>query len=93
MRLHSEFATVKQPSAWLYRTVHNLSLNRLRADRKIVPMPDAESDQNDISDTQPLPDEQIERMEAIGQTRLCLEALEPPQSGIGPAKIRGGLIL
>jgi RNA polymerase sigma-70 factor (ECF subfamily) len=91
VRLHAEFSTVKQPSAWLYRTVHNLSLNRLRADRKIVPMPDAESDQNDISDTQPLPDEQIERMEAIGQTRLCLEALEPRSRELVRLKFEEGL--
>src|SRR3989442_3606388 len=38
MRLHAEFESVRQPQAWLYRTVHNLALNHLRAGRKIVPI-------------------------------------------------------
>ena len=42
MRLHADFATVRQPQAWLYRTVHNLALNHLRAGRKIVPMTEDE---------------------------------------------------
>jgi RNA polymerase sigma-70 factor (ECF subfamily) len=76
MRLHAEFETVRQPRPWLYRTVHNLSMNLLRAGRKVVPLTeDEESARNEVSDPQALPDEQIARMEAIGQTRLCIEEL------------------
>src|SRR6266566_2020689 len=68
MRLHADFDNVRQPQAWLYRTVHNLALNHLRADRKIVPMVADESNQIELCDTQPLPDEYLAKMEAIGQT-------------------------
>lgn len=78
MRLHAEFESVKQPVPWLYRTVHNLALNQRRAERKIVPMP-VEEENREIPDCQPLPDEQIVRMEAIGETRLCMEALDARQ--------------
>jgi RNA polymerase sigma-70 factor (ECF subfamily) len=77
MRLHADFETVRQPQAWLYRTVHNLSLNHLRAGRKIVPITAEEFQHAEISDAQPLPDEYLEKMEAIGQTRLSLEVLDP----------------
>src|SRR5712692_10413912 len=53
MRLHVEFQNVRQPQPWLYRTVHNLALNHLRAGRKIVPMRPEESDQAEAADTQP----------------------------------------
>lgn len=75
LRLHAEFAAVKHPQAWLYRTVHNLALNHLRAGRKIVPLAE-ELDRPETSDAQPLPDEYLARMEAIGQTRLCLDQLD-----------------
>ncbi len=76
MKLQAGFATVRQPHAWLYRTVHNLAMNHLRAGRKIVPYEADVSEQKGVTDAQPLPDEHIERMEAIGQTRLCLNALD-----------------
>ena len=28
MKLHTQFAEVREPRRWLYRTVHNLALNR-----------------------------------------------------------------
>jgi RNA polymerase sigma-70 factor (ECF subfamily) len=76
MKLHAEFAAVRQPEAWLYRTTHNLALNHLRARQKTDPQP-GEVAAAELADAQPLPDEHIERMEAIGQTRLCLAALDP----------------
>src|SRR5438876_11611763 len=45
MRLHAEFESVRQPQAWLYRTVHNLALNHLRAGRKSLPITAEESQQ------------------------------------------------
>lgn len=91
MRLHAEFDTVKQPQAWLYRTVHNLSLNHLRAGRKIVPLATEEAPQAEPADNQPLPDEYIERMEAIGQTRLCLVELDARRRELIRLKFEDGL--
>jgi len=80
MRLHGQFNTVREPRRWLYRTVHNLALNHRRASQKVVPLnPPSEPDTpaTDLSpDPQPLPDEQIIRLEGIGLVRLSLESLD-----------------
>src|SRR5262245_2828798 len=38
MKLHVQWDEVREPSRWLYRTVHNLALNQQRQRRKIVPL-------------------------------------------------------
>ena len=81
MRLHAQFDEVREPKRWLYRTVHNLALNHLRDANKIVPLDlSTEADGamgTDNADPQPLPDEQIVRLEGIGLVRLSLEILDP----------------
>jgi RNA polymerase sigma-70 factor (ECF subfamily) len=91
MRLHADFETVRQPQAWLYRTVHNLALNHLRDNRKVVRLDGEAAAQMALPDTQPLPDEHIQRLEAIGQTRLCLEALDPRRRELLRLKFAEGL--
>jgi RNA polymerase sigma factor (sigma-70 family) len=79
MRLHENFAEVREPRRWLYRTAHNLALNQRRASNKIVPLDTRESEglgQTERSDPHPLPDELIARWEGIGQVRLILESLD-----------------
>lgn len=83
LRLHSRRDEVHNPRQWLYRTVHNLALNRHRDDRRIVPLPatgSAEEEsgtQPDPTDPLPLPDEQIARWEGVGLVRLNLKNLAP----------------
>src|SRR6266545_2531197 len=38
MKLHSQFAEVREPRRWLYRTVQNLTLNHRRDSAKIIPL-------------------------------------------------------
>ena len=82
MILHSQFKEVREPRRWLYRTVHNLALNQRRAAAKIVSLHQSSENENGISsvpdtaDPALLPDEQIIRMEGIGQVRLSLNALD-----------------
>jgi RNA polymerase sigma-70 factor (ECF subfamily) len=81
MKLHAQFAEVREPRRWLYRTVHNLALNHRRQERKIVPLePVATQGESgsapDTADPEPLPDEQIIRWEGIGLVRLSLGALD-----------------
>src|SRR6266850_6627477 len=38
MKLHAQFAEVREPRRWLYRTVHNLALNQRRQANKVVPL-------------------------------------------------------
>jgi RNA polymerase sigma factor (sigma-70 family) len=84
LKLHEGFDTVRQPQAWLYRTVHNLAINHIRKNNKIVPLVAEDSGDKtggsahgiDVADTKPLPDEYLARMEAIGRTRICLGQLD-----------------
>ena len=78
MKLHAQFAEIREPRRWLYRTVHNLALNQQRQARKIVSMDarDDASGRDDAADPKPLPDEQLVRMEGIGLVRLTLETLD-----------------
>lgn len=78
MKLHAQFEQVREPRRWLYRTVHNLALNHRRDSGKIISLDAkiAESEGNDAADPQPLPDEQIARMEGIGLVRLGMKVLD-----------------
>ena len=81
MKLHAQFAEVREPRRWLYRTVHNLALNHRRQERKIVPLEPVSAEREsgsapDTADPDPLPDEQIIRWEGIGLVRLSLGALD-----------------
>ena len=81
MKLHAQFAEVREPRRWLYRTVHNLALNHRRNTAKTVSLappsdaPDAPHESH-ATDESPLPDEQIARIESIGLVRLSLAALD-----------------
>jgi RNA polymerase sigma factor (sigma-70 family) len=80
MKLHAQFENVAAPQPWLYRTVHNLAVDHLRRANKVVPFDPTGQDESspavDVTDPQPLPDEQIARWEAIGLVRLVLETLD-----------------
>ena len=66
-------------------------MNHLRAGRKTVPLEAGPGDRDEFSDAHPLPDEQIERIEAIGQTRLCLDGLEARKRELIRLKFEEGL--
>jgi RNA polymerase sigma factor (sigma-70 family) len=81
MKLHAQFQKVTAPQAWLYRTVHNLAIDHQRRASKVVLMSpstggEESSPINDVSDSQPMPDEQIARWEGIGLVRLVIETLD-----------------
>src|SRR5579863_2017787 len=74
MKLHAQFEQVSKPRQWLYRTVHNLALNRRRDAKKTVPLdPDPENDcpsANEPTDPALPPDAQMLRLEGIGLVRI-----------------------
>jgi RNA polymerase sigma factor (sigma-70 family) len=81
LKLHASFGEVREPRAWLYRTVHNLSLNQLRRAGRQRVVVDGEGEGGvmgmaEWADPQPLPDERIAREEGIGQVRLGLATLD-----------------
>ena len=95
MRLHAQFDEVRDPRRWLYRTVHNLALNHRRDTGKIVPL-DFGGDELGVHpsgcpDPQPLPDEQIARLENIGLVRLSLETLDERSREVVRLKFNEGL--
>ena len=80
MKLHVQFAEVREPRRWLYRTVHNLALNHRRDTARIVPLtpPDASATATvpEGIDPEPFPDEHLMRSEGIGLVRLSLATLD-----------------
>jgi RNA polymerase sigma factor (sigma-70 family) len=80
LRLHGQFGQVRQPRAWLYRTIHNLALNHQRRIIRLRPLnpvaPDGAVAAEASPDPQPLPDEQLARLEGVGLVRLSLETLD-----------------
>ncbi|MEY4385386.1 MAG: hypothetical protein RLY20_669, partial [Verrucomicrobiota bacterium] len=84
MRLHVQFAEVRESRRWLYRTIHNLALNHRRDSAKNIPLVSATDEpssshpsQDSVApDETPLPDAQIIRLENIGLVRLSLAALD-----------------
>jgi RNA polymerase sigma factor (sigma-70 family) len=95
MRLHAQFEQVRQPQRWLYRTVHNLALNHRRQAGKLVSLELAAEDgagtTQDTTDPQPLPDEEIVRLESIGLVRLSLNALDERSREVIRLKFNEGL--
>lgn len=81
LRLQAQFDQVREPRRWLYRTVHNLALNQRRQGTKTIPLDGSvlgggDAGEGGAADTQPLPDEQIARWEAVGLVRLSLMNLD-----------------
>jgi RNA polymerase sigma-70 factor (ECF subfamily) len=95
MRLHAQFDDVREPKKWLYRTVHNLALNQRRDAGKIVELnlkgEEVDAAAVDTTDPQPLPDEQIARLEGIGLVRLSLETLDKRSRELVRLKFNEGL--
>src|SRR5688500_8514818 len=61
MKLHMQFSEVRQPQAWLYRTVHNLAVDHQRMTGRHVSMSDGERGSgapggDELADSQPIPD-------------------------------------
>jgi len=95
VRLHAQFDQVQEPRKWLYRTAHNLALNHRRDSAKIVPLQQESSPgqpaPTETADPQPLPDEQIVRLEGIGLVRLSIETLDERSREVVELKFNEGL--
>lgn len=94
MRLHAQFDEVREPRRWLYRTVHNLALNQRRQADKVISLdlPPAEDGAgSETPDPQPLPDEQIARLEGIGLVRLSVETLDDRSRELVRLKFNEGM--
>lgn len=93
MKLHTQFDNVQQPRPWLYRTVHNQALNRLRREKKIVSL---YQDENGAEAAMPdpstiSPDEHVARLEAIEMTKASLKGLDERGRELVRLKFEEGL--
>ncbi len=81
LKLHAAPGLVRQPKAWLYRTIHNLAVNYHRKENRVVPLvPDgAESPAPEPVAPETAPDDQITRLETIELVRQLLRGLPPKQ--------------
>ena len=77
LRLHERLDEVREPKAWLYRTVHNLAMSHHRKYSRVIAMDFEDSDGfPEPVDGETLPDDRLERMEAVGMAMLCLDRLK-----------------
>lgn len=93
MRLHAQFDEVREPRKWLFRTVHNLALNQRRDENKVITIDQRGTAvaESETPDPQPLPDEQIVRLEGIGLVRLSVETLDARSRRLVHLKFHEGL--
>ena len=93
LQLHTQFDQVRDARRWLYRTVHNRALNQRRKSGRQVPWPTNPEERTlaEPTDPQPLPDEQIARLEGVGLVRLSLERMEPRNRELVQLTVRDGL--
>ncbi|MCD6337757.1 MAG: sigma-70 family RNA polymerase sigma factor [Verrucomicrobia bacterium] len=77
LRLHAQWANVRAPRQWLFRTVHNLTVSDNRRDARQLPLEAAgEAKGAAASGAPPGPDEEAARWEEIERLRLCLKRLD-----------------
>lgn len=93
LQLHAQFDRVRDARRWLYRTVHNRALNQRRKAERLVPLKAGTEGPTAVepTDPQPLPDEQIARLEGVGLVRLSLGRMEPRSRELLQLKFRDGL--
>jgi len=97
IRLHNNFETVRQPRAYLYRTVHNLALNKKIRDERVLPYyvnlegQDESKDIEEFSSDTISPDEEIVRVEAIEMTREIVNKLNDRSRMLIHLKFNEGL--
>ena len=78
LKLHANQSAVLEPKPWLYRTVHNLAMNYHRKENRVISLSDENQAGHPATESapEPMPDEYISRIEAIGQMRLALAHLD-----------------
>ncbi len=90
LRLHRHFDTIRSPRSWLFRIAHNLAMTHLRKGQRIIPL-SREDEEDDVPSSDPTPDSLIERMEAIGRTRLLIQSLDERSRELVRLKFEEGL--
>jgi RNA polymerase sigma-70 factor (ECF subfamily) len=77
MKLHGQFAEVRDARRWLFRTVHNLALNHRRDASKVVRLAQFDTGEEAPTAAPDLsPDEAAARVEGVGMVRASLGALD-----------------
>tara|TARA_A100001037_G_C14997787_1_gene565553 strand:+ start:137 stop:676 length:540 start_codon:yes stop_codon:yes gene_type:complete len=92
VRLHASYSEVGLPRPWLYRTVFNLAMTHHRERKKVVPVGFSPEETPGAEKTNtPAPDERMVRMEAVAQTRACVEELDDRSQQLVRLRFEDGL--
>jgi RNA polymerase sigma factor (sigma-70 family) len=87
LKLHAHWNDVTNPRAWLFRSVHNLSLNHLRDHKREVHNEFA----NEMASESPDPEQTLGRLEAAGTLQLLVSELDPDDRRLIALKYRENL--
>ena len=86
LRLHAHWDEVRNPKAWLYRSVRNLSLNYLRDHKR-----ETLTDETEEWSVDKGPREEVARMEAAGAVQLLVAELPEAEAVLIRLKYHEGL--
>lgn len=73
LKLHTHWADIDNPRAWLFRCIRNLALNHLRDHQRESPLPETDN----IPDSTQHPDQSLGHLETIGTLQLLIAELDP----------------
>jgi RNA polymerase sigma-70 factor (ECF subfamily) len=91
MRFYERRKSIQNPKAWLYRTVHNSAINFQKRANKTTSMDASENGVHELSDEAILPDDRLERIEAVGYARLLMDELGEPAATVVRLKFEHAL--
>jgi len=86
LRLHGSWDEVRNPKAWLYRSVRNLSLNHLRDHKK-----ECSSEETEEWSVDKGPREALARLEAAGAVQMLVAELPDSEAALIHLKYHEGL--
>lgn len=75
LKLHQSKTAIEKPKAWLYRSVHNLAINTSKRRSKETSF-EASVISDFDSDVTSLPNEELEKNEILGLTRIMINQLD-----------------
>mgnify|MGYP000179819468 FL=1 len=86
LRLHANWGEVRNPKAWLYRSVRNLALNHLRDHKK-----ECATEESQEWAVEKGPREALARMEAAGAVQMLVAELPENEAALIHLKYHEGL--
>lgn len=92
VKLHQSRVPIHSPRPWLYRTVHNLAINLSKRASRETSLEETESptQPNETSNSEPLPNQNLEHAEIIELARLFIDQLDERSQAVVRLKFQEG---